>query len=81
VFLLDQVTDDFVVKILNMFPFNALPAILLLLRLQCQLNEELLKLFIAEVDAELFKTVSLKYFKAIDVQDSYNLFFLTLLGL
>jgi hypothetical protein len=56
VFLLDQVTDDFVVKILNMFPFNALPAILLLLRLQCQLNEELLKLFIAEVDAELFKT-------------------------
>jgi hypothetical protein len=56
VFLLNQVTDDFVVKILNMFPFNALPLILLLLRLQCQLNEELLKLFIAKVDAELFKT-------------------------
>jgi len=56
VFLLDQVTDDFVVKIINVFPFNALPPILLLLRLQCQLNEELLKLFIAEVDAELFKT-------------------------
>lgn len=55
-FLLDQVTDDFVVKIFNVFPFNALPPIFLLLRLQCQLNEELLKLFIAEVDAELFKT-------------------------
>ena len=55
-FLLDQVTDDFVIKILNMFPFDALPPVLLLLRLKRQLNEELLKLFIAEVDAELFKT-------------------------
>ena len=55
-FLLDQVTDDFVIKILNMFPFDALPPVLLLLRLKCQLNEELLKLFIAEVDIELLKT-------------------------
>jgi hypothetical protein len=56
VFLFDQVTDDLVVEILYMFPFNALPLILLLLRLECQFYEQLLKFFIAEVYAELLKT-------------------------
>lgn len=39
VFLFDQVTDDLVVEILNMFPFNALPLIFFLLRLECQFYE------------------------------------------
>jgi hypothetical protein len=65
VFLLNQVADDFVVEVLNMFPFNALSLILLLLGLKCQLNEELLKLFITEVDAELFKTENKMQFRLI----------------
>jgi hypothetical protein len=56
VFLFNQVTDDLVVEIFNMFPFNTLPLILLLFRFECQFYEQLLKFFIAEVDAELLKT-------------------------
>ena len=54
-FGLDQVTDDLVVEVVDVLPLDAFPQVLLLLRLQGQLDEELLELLVTEVDAELLK--------------------------
>jgi hypothetical protein len=60
--LLDQVANDLVVKELNRHPLNALSEVFFLLRLQSEFNEELLKLLIAVVDAELLKAVNIYNF-------------------
>ena len=56
---LNEFTDDFVVEVVDRGPFDPLLHILLLLCLQCQLNEDLLKLLIHKVDAELLKSIFL----------------------
>lgn len=56
VLLLDQVADDLVVEEVDVLPLDALLAVLLLLRVQRQLDEELLQLLVAEVDAQLLET-------------------------
>ena len=56
---LNEFTDDLVVEVVNRSPFDPLLHILLLLCLQRQLNEDLLKLLIHKVDAELLKSIFL----------------------
>lgn len=46
-------------QITHMLPGNALPLVLLLLLLQNQLNEELLQLLVAVINAKLFKTAKM----------------------
>ena len=53
-----------------MLPLYALPLVLLLLLLQNQLDEQLLQLLVAVVDAKLLKTVLPEDFKAVDVKNS-----------
>ncbi len=48
--------DGLVVEVLDVHPLDALAEVLLLLTLQHQLNEQLLQLLIAVVDAELLET-------------------------
>lgn len=52
--LLNQITNDFIVKVWNWRPFNAFTKIFFLFLLECQLNKKLLQFLIAEVNAELF---------------------------
>ena len=53
-----------------MDPFNPFSLILLLLLLEDKLNEELLQLLVAVVDAELLKRVIIKYLKPVNVKYS-----------
>lgn len=53
----------------NLLPFNSLLFIELLFLFYYKFYEELLKLFIAIVDAKLFETVTGKNFKAVDVEN------------
>ena len=55
----NQVHDDLVVEVLDVLPLDALSLVLFLFLFQHQLNEELLKLFITVVDAELFKALKI----------------------
>jgi len=66
--LLDQVTDHFIIKVVNVRPIDVLSLVLFLLLFQHKLNEQLLQLFVAVVDAELLEAVRLEHFKAVDVQ-------------
>ena len=75
VFLFNQVADDFVIKVCNRFPLNAFSEIFLLFRPKCQFNEKLLQFLITVIDVQLFKTILLKYLKAVNVQDTYHHFF------
>ena len=68
--LVDQVADDHVVEVVDVLPLDPLPLVLLLLLLQHQLDEQLLELLVAVVDAELLKTVLPKDLKAVDVKNS-----------
>lgn len=54
----NKITNNDVVEVFHRFPFNAFPQILFLFRLECQLYKQLLEFLVAEVDAELFKTVN-----------------------
>lgn len=65
-----QVQDILIILELDVFPFNALLVVLCLLQLEDVMNEELLQTLVAEIDAELLKTVSLKSFKTEYVQNS-----------
>jgi hypothetical protein len=49
---LNQVADDLVVEVINVGPCDAFALIFLLFLLKYELNEELLELFVAVVDAE-----------------------------
>ena len=51
---------------------NTLSQVLLLLRLEGQLNEQLLQLLVAVVDTELLEAVCAKDLKAVDVQKSHH---------
>lgn len=68
--LFDKVTDDLVIKVGDGFPSDALAAIFVLFRLECQLDEKLLKLLVTIINAELFETVGLEDFKAVNVQNA-----------
>ena len=68
--LVDQLADDHVVEVVDVLPLDSLPLVLLLLLLQHQLDEQLLQLLVAVVDAELLKTVLPKDLKAVDVKNS-----------
>ena len=68
--LVDQLADDHVVEVVDVLPLDPLPLVLLLLLLQHQLDEELLQLLVAVVDAELLKTVLPKDLKAVDVKNA-----------
>ena len=65
--LLYQITDHFVVEIFDGGPFDLFSHIFFLFRLQSQLNEDLLQLFVDVVDAKLFKGVVLEYFETEDI--------------
>ena len=54
--------------VLYLFPVYSFSLVFLLFLFQHQLDEQLLKLFIAVVDAQLLKTVAVKDFKAVDIQ-------------
>ena len=60
-----QVTHDLVVEIIDRSPADTLLDILLLLRFQCQLNENLLQLLVDKVDAKLLKSIFLSQKKYI----------------
>lgn len=61
--LFNEVTDDLVVEVRDRLPLDSLLEVLLLLRLESQLNEQLLQLLVAVVDAELFKTDDSRLFR------------------
>ena len=68
--LVYQLADDHVVEVVNVLPLDALPLVLLLLLLQHQLDEDLLQLLVAVVDAELLETVLAEDLETIDVEDA-----------
>ena len=53
-----------------MFPFNALLVVFCLLQLEDVVDEELLEILVAEVDAQLLKTVLVERLETKDVQDT-----------
>jgi len=55
----NEVAHNLVVKILDRIPLNLFSNIFFLLGLQCQLDEDLLQLFVDIVDAKLFEGVVL----------------------
>ena len=64
---LDEVADDLVVEVLDVLPGHALGGVLLLLRLERQLDEVLLELLVDVVDAELLEAVRVEDLEAEDV--------------
>ncbi len=58
--LFDEVTDDLVVEVLDGSPLDLLVGVLLLFLLEGELDEDLLKLLVDVVDAELFERVVVK---------------------
>lgn len=77
---LDQVADDLIVEVLDVGPRDAFSLVFLLLLFQHELDEQLLQLFVAVVDAasgkankncefiEFQSQISPKLFKAVDVE-------------
>lgn len=63
-----KVKNLLVIFKLNVLPFNAFLVILCLFQLEDVVYKELLKIFITEVDAQLFKTVGFKSLKPKNVQ-------------
>lgn len=61
--LFNKIAADLVVEVIDVLPLNALSKVLLLLGLERELDENLLQLFVDEVDAELLETVFLKKMK------------------
>ena len=66
--LVDEVDHHLVVKVGDRLPRHALALVLLLLRLERELDEDLLQLLVAVVDAELLERVRLEDLEAVDVQ-------------
>mmetsp|Transcript_1173 Transcript_1173/g.4044 ORF Transcript_1173/g.4044 Transcript_1173/m.4044 type:complete len:375 (+) Transcript_1173:1293-2417(+) len=69
-FSLNELNNNLVIKVLYRDPFNALTLVLVLLTTQCEINKQLLQLFVDIVDAKLLKRVVFKNFKAIHIQDT-----------
>lgn len=59
-FFFNEVTDDFVVEVLDGRPFDLFPYVFLLLSFQCKLDENLLQLLIDIIDAQLLKGIVLR---------------------
>ena len=70
VLLLHEVTNNPVVKEFNWCPLDSFAFVFFLFLLQHQFNKQLLQLFVAVVDAELFKAVSFENFKSVDIQNA-----------
>ena len=58
--LLDEIAHDLVVEIFDRCPFDLLPDIFLLLRLQSKFDENLLQLLVDVVDTELLERIILE---------------------
>ena len=58
--LFDEIAHDLVVEVFDGCPFDLLPNIFLLLRLQSKLNENLLQLLVDIIDTELLERVILE---------------------
>ena len=67
--LVDELADDLVVEVFDGDPVDPLLPVLLLLLLQDQLNEQLLQLLVAVVDAKLLKAVFVEHLKPVNVED------------
>jgi len=65
---LDQLAHAQVVKVLHLRPGDPLLRVLLLLRLERELDEVLLKLLIAVIDAQLLETIHGENLEAVDVK-------------
>ena len=59
-----------VVEVVDVDPLDPLPLVLLLLLLEHQLDEELLQVLVAVVDAELLEGVVVEDLEAVDVEDA-----------
>ena len=59
-----------VVEVVHVDPLDPLPLVLLLLLLEHQLDEELLQVLVAVVDAELLEGVVVEDLEAVDVEDA-----------
>lgn len=53
----DEIAHNLVIEVLDWCPLNLLANVFLLLSLQCQFNENLLKLLVHVVDAQLLERV------------------------
>lgn len=53
----DKIANNLVVEVLDGCPLDLFTNVFLLLRLQCQFNEDLLKLLVHVVDAQLLERV------------------------
>ena len=71
-YLLDKITDNGVVEVVDGRPLDGLAHVLLLLLAQHQLDEDLLQLLVTEVDAELLEPVVLEHFEPVDVQNAQH---------
>lgn len=58
-YIFNKLTNDGVIKELNMFPFNTFTDIFFLLFFQRQLNKDLLQLFITIINHKLFESIFL----------------------
>lgn len=70
VLLLDEIANDFVVEINDGLPFDALSPVLVLFGAQRQIDEKLLELLVAVVDAQLFEAIAVENLEAVDVEDA-----------
>jgi len=68
----DEVATDLVVEVIDVFPLNALSKVLFLLSLEGELDEDLLQLFIYEVDAQLLESVFLWILFSLLVFNSFS---------
>lgn len=69
---LDEVTDNFVVKVLDRCPLDLFSHILFLFCLERKLDENLLKLLVHVVDAKLLERIVLEDFEPVDVEYPYK---------
>ena len=63
--LLNEITDDFVIEVVDRRPFDLLPDVFFLLGLECQLDKDLLEFLVYIIDAQLLERVVLSLRKNI----------------
>ena len=68
--LVDHLANECVIKEGNVDPLDSLVLVLLLFLFKHHLDEQLLELLVAIVDAKLLKAVNAKHFKTVDVQNA-----------
>lgn len=65
--LFNEITHNFVVEVFDRCPLNLFADIFFLLRLQCELDENLLELLVDVVNAKLLKRVVLENLESEDI--------------